>query len=617
MPSAVFFLIFFCYPLYTGYIEKIQLSATTSANRLQPGSMLRCRVLRKNENANKIFLTNRKEFMADDSLLLRSYDKAVVGLEYHGMVAKIFPDGYLISFCNYVKGMLYKRNLSEADANAAAYFYVGQIRAFRVVFVRDADHITLGLNDFTCHVGTTLDARVTSVAPTGLHITFTSQPQMTAFVPSMFLSSHPSVVPLLQETYKSNEHIAAAVCAGPNVFSLRDVAPIQKCPINKWADIVAGDILSAHVKDVHDQIIELSVLIEDHHSSPVRCHAKMLLEDYNRVTKIDLVAEQHLFVRVLGKNDALKSLTVSAKLHHVWTGDLSESCQLLRQYFDDLKRIQEHCLRMKNPLASLNIGDRCSGKMMKSDGDEQYYFQLANGVQAVVCAENMLRKKPAAKTTVDLLVLWIDYGANVVHCSAAEAILLRHTEHAEKFKKCSSVMVRACRGLKADVMLVLDDLIVVYPRKVTNQFMFIPKRLHLNDFQPIIGTDIRVGDLVNVTAIRHRDDDILIGMFENIVVALKKAAVAGRRREAAALQANVGSSQRVRMELAANNLVEIQLVKEEKNATNDDSDIDDGFYTDTQGNVGGNMNGKKDKPKWIKRKLVTSSTVAPAKMVKN
>lgn len=320
-----------------GYLEKVQVSSSTPENKLVDGGRLRCRVLRKNDKDQKIFLTNRKEFMASDALLLKSYTAAKVDQVYQGMISKIFADGYLVSFCQYVTGMLYKRNMNEADANAAAYYQVGQILKFRVVFVQ-SQHITLALSDFVVQTGTQMVAKVSTTSSSGLELTF-SDKKFNGMVPPMLMTDFPSLSPAMYQTFRSGEPLDV-LCVARNVYSIRDVERVRGQPIRHWDDVRVGDILPAYVKDVKGDVVELMCLIEDY-TKVVRCHVKMLLEDHTRDTQLNLVAEQLLYIRVLGKNEMLRTLVVSTRLSHVWSGDLKETVAHAKRFFADVERIQK------------------------------------------------------------------------------------------------------------------------------------------------------------------------------------------------------------------------------------------------------------------------------------
>lgn len=319
-----------------GYLEKVQVSSSTPEAKLAEKARLRCRVIRKHED-QKIFLTNRKEFMSENASLLTSYDNATVGKVFDGMITRIFADGFFVTFCQYVKGMLYKRNLNEADANAAAYYQVGQILKFRVMFAQN-HLITLALSDFLCQTGTKMVGKVATTSSSGLEITF-SDSKFNGMVPPMLMTDFPSLSPAMYRTFKSGETLDV-LCVARNVYSVRDVDRVRGQPIRHWDDVRVGDILPAFVKDVKGELVELMCLIEQY-TKVVKCHAKMLLEDYSRETQLNLIAEQLLFVRVLGKNETLKTLTVSSRLSSVWEGNLKTTVGLLKRFFVDVEKIQK------------------------------------------------------------------------------------------------------------------------------------------------------------------------------------------------------------------------------------------------------------------------------------
>lgn len=498
------------------YLERVQISASTPASKLRDGGRLRCRVLRKHAKDSKVFLTNRKEFLAEDTLLLRNSEKAVVGLDYHGMIVKIFADGWLVSFCQYVKGMLYKRNLSEEDAAAAAYYRVGQILKFRVQQVRGDGFITLGLGAFVCQTGTAMSGKVATADENGLSLAFPGA-RLSGHAPAMLLTDFAGLRPLMHQTYRANEPVEA-VCVAQNVYSVRDVQRVRAQPVRRWTDVRVGDVLPAYVRDVRGDVVDLMCLIEQY-AKVVHCHVKMLLEDHTRETRIDLVPEQLVYVRVLGKNDMLKQLTVSARLSHVWTGDLRETAHQFRQYFDDLARVQRHCERIQNGLATVQPGAVYSGRVTAVLADRATVRLAPHGVTGVISFANAAERRVQVNETVQCLAVWVDYVENVVYVTAAAHYVQRATAAAAAAAAPVTPLARKrladARGLKADVLLVGDTFAVLLPRKCWSRFVYVPTRLHHNDLQPVVMNGVRAGDVVNVTALLV-DDEWTIGMFEHI-----------------------------------------------------------------------------------------------------
>lgn len=546
------------------YLERVQISASTPASKLQDNGRLRCRVLRKHAKDSKVFLTNRKEFLAEDTLLLRNSEKAVVGLDYHGMIVKIFADGYLVSFCQYVKGMLYKRNLSEEDAAAAAYYRVGQIFKFRVQFVRGDGFITLGLGAFVCQTGTAMSGKVATADENGLSLAFPNA-RLSGHAPAMLLTDFAGLRPLMHQTYRANEAVEA-VCVAQNVYSVRDVQRVRAQPVRRWADVRVGDVLPAYVRDVRGDVIDLMCLIEQY-AKVVHCHVKMLLEDHTRETKIDLVPEQLVYVRVLGKNDMLKQLTVSARLSHVWTGDLRETAQQFRQYFDDLARVQRYCERIQNALATVQAGAVYSGRVTTVDADRAT-VRLAHGVTGVISFANAAERRVQVNETVQCLAVWVDYVENVVYVTAVP-------HYAQRVAAAAAIPVTPlarkrladARGLKADVLLVRDTFAVLLPRKCWSRFVYVPTRLHHNDLQPVVMHGVRAGDVVNVTALQV-DDEWTIGMFEHIHALFGKFRVRREKNRQLKRLAELLGVKEVKTETK----VELDDVKEEADITDAEAD---------------------------------------------
>ncbi|KAG4070671.1 hypothetical protein HA402_013591 [Bradysia odoriphaga] len=463
-----------------GYIEKAHISTTTTAAKLTRNAKFRCRVIRKSVKNNKIFLSNRKELMASDALLLKSYEKAVVGLEYHGMIVKIFGDGFLVSFCQYVKGMLFKKNLTELDlANTANFFHEGQIAKFRIMNV-SKESITLGLGEFISQTGTVLDGKVSVVTPISLQVAFSNN-KLSGIVPSMFLTKFPSLVPILINTYKPNEAVTA-VSINQDIYSIRDVDATEQIPVKHWKDIKPGDILTAFVKNVTGEVIDLMCLIEGYEKI-VKLHAKMLLQDYERQTKLELVPEQILHIRVLGRNKTLKTLTCSARLTDVWQGNLSDTANIYRQYFNDLQRIKTFCQKSNNPIGNLSVGDLVQATV-KNDLTEDVggclYVKLSQNVQGELSPCN-IGGVPKVGDKIDCLIVWIDYVRNCVHLTMKRKFLERRKE--KNYSDLPKSCLYTSRAIKADIVKIVEDFVVLYPRKVTNKLIFVPIRFHYNDLK--------------------------------------------------------------------------------------------------------------------------------------
>lgn len=114
---------------------------------------------------------------------------------------------------------------------------------------------------------------------------------------------------------------------------------------------------------------------------------------------------------------------------------------------------------------------------------------------------------------VECLVIWVDYVQNVVYLTAIPRLVSRCIPKRNKLPLKQTLGFS--RNLKADVMLVLDDVAILYPEKVTERFIYVPTRFHQNDLQPLITQCLQAGSVAHVTAISV-DDQYIIGMPELI-----------------------------------------------------------------------------------------------------
>lgn len=568
-----------------GYIEKLHLSPRTPTAKLVPGAKLRCRILRKNDKDQKIFLTNRKEMMSENACILKSYEDAVVGLEYTGMIVKMFSDRYLVGFGNYVKGMLYTKTLDAVSENTTRFFYEGQIMKFRVASTDGTERITLGLSEFQCQTGIILQGRISTIQPSGLHIAFKNS-KFNGFVPTMLLSAFPNLVQAAQHTYQSDESVEA-VCVTQNVYSIKDVYTVQHTPIKKWRDLVIGDVVPAFVKNVSGDIIDLLLFVENF-TKIVKIHTKMLLEDPTQVANINLMAEQILYVKILGKNMMMNRVTCSAKLSDVWPGNLRETAQIFTQYFRDLNRIRE-----KFNTTQLNIGDiiTCTIDSIKSGSSEfgeknKIFVKMPNGQIGTINSANCSKNPVQIGQQIECLVLWLDYATNIVY-------LTMKLKHIERMRRTDTKDVKKflgiSRGIRSDVLLILDDVIITQPRKLTNQFIYIPTRFHYNDLQPFIKNGIEEGDIANVTVIDSSGSQI-IGMFELFCTAFNgiegPPAIIGqttKRKSTKVLQKKSSKRQRIDKIVNFNDIV----VDSDNENSNDNECL---FITDTKGTNGSEPN---------------------------
>lgn len=141
--------------------------------------------------------------------------------------------------------------------------------------------------------------------------------------------------------------------------------------------------------------------------------------------------------------------------------------------------------------------------------------QLPNNVIGLISFANTAEKPLEINTKVTCLVIWVDFVQNLVYLTAIPELVSRVIPKRDPQSAQLSRALKGARKLRADVLLVLNDVAILYPQRVTSQFIYVPTRFHHNDLQPLIMQEHTAGSVANVTAISI-EDDLIIGMFENI-----------------------------------------------------------------------------------------------------
>ncbi|XP_031623798.1 protein RRP5 homolog [Contarinia nasturtii] len=502
-----------------GYIHPLYLSKSTPMEKLQPNRKLKCRVLCKNSAKQEIFVTNLKDYMDEKASIITANTNLSRDSVFVGVVKRCISDGWLIEFFDYLTGMIYRSQLTANELSTAEKFYVGQIIKVNIKHIRndedDKRYITLGLADFLTDIGGVHSGKISAIQPTGIDVAFLKE-NLNGFIPIMYLSDFPSLVHALHRAYQCNDDVEA-IGVAPNCYSIRDVKDIsgESNVVKKFSEIKIGDVIPAMIKNVSNELIDVQCLIKGLHSIRVSIHLNMFVENYGKCGDVTLLPDQKIYVRILAKNSLLKTLTCSARLDDVWPGSFKHTVQMVRRYFNDIEEIDKR-IKSKDPIKSYRIGQIVEGVPTESDRTDGNNcplrtFLLDGNVKVYVTKSNDATKKKDQKHKI--LIVWIDYSNKILYGTVQP----KYIERAEtkQMEENAVQQLLTHHGFKANVLLILEDIIIVYPTKWTNRFVYIPNRVHYNDFQPVITKGINEGSQVNVSVIDVKGDHF-IGMFHGL-----------------------------------------------------------------------------------------------------
>lgn len=302
-----------------------------SAKILEPNTQLKCRVVATNVERNTVYLTNRPEYLSKTCSLLSNFNEAKINGNYSGTVVKCEKTFALVKFFGDIKGILYRQNTSPGQLENLDE---GQTMQFRVVSKKD-DQISLGLVENTFKLGEICPVTIVHKLESGLEIKVSycnedgDDIDFKGLIPVRLLSNYVDLLRAKLQRYQIGEQTEAA-CISNGIFSTRDVQYFKQNVTHDWKSVKVGDILKGYVKDVVDDVVDIIVPINGY-IKPVKVHLNMLLMNIVNSSKVSLSQDQVVYVKVLGKEDLTKTISVSAQLTNVWDGQLITTANLMKE----------------------------------------------------------------------------------------------------------------------------------------------------------------------------------------------------------------------------------------------------------------------------------------------
>ncbi|XP_004518040.1 protein RRP5 homolog [Ceratitis capitata] len=496
-----------------GIIEKLYLAPVPKT--LEINSKVRCRVLAVNTERKTVYLTNRPEYMAKHCKVLTTLANARHNATYMGTIVKCNEEYLLVKFFNNLKGMLYKQRLSTVLGSEMYTFYEGQTMAFRIL-AKKGEQITLTLADDTFGLGEICPVTIVHTLESGLEIKITYHPEddhefddedpennaieVKGLVPLRLISDYPDLLYAKLRTYPPGTQ-TQAVCIVKNIFSMRDVPYFLTHLTNNWKNIKQGDILKAHVKNVHEDIVELLIPIRNY-GKLVKVHLKMLLVNAYKNSNLQLSPEQVVYVKVLGKEPATKTITVSARLTDVWNGDLNSTARFLEDYLNEVSEVRRGNQRLGFKIGHHKVGEKVVASFRgvnPATKDWQYEIEKTKVIAVVKSSIVGKAKPPKVGAQQECLVLWVDYSNEVIYISNKQA----DVSHVNNEKYISSNLVEKS-GINAKVLLKTDQLFICSLKKGPNPLIYCPIRLHFNDFENSASAGLAEGGFCKLAFIHDK-----------------------------------------------------------------------------------------------------------------
>ncbi|KAL5273952.1 PDCD11 family protein [Megaselia abdita] len=482
-----------------GLIQDIYLSPKTK--KCHEGSTLRCRVISINAQRNMVYLSNRSEYTNTNMKTIISLDQVQTNKLYTGTIVKCGESFFTVKFFNDIKGLLYKHKIMGLMSNETSTFYEGQTMKFSVDAV-DNDKILLGLSNDTFKMGEICPATVSHKLPNGLEIEIDmgedDGTSFKGFIPIRLISDFEDLAVLKLKTLALNDHIKAC-CIVKNVFSLREVEYFSQEATKSFKSVKNGDIIRGFIKNVENDIVHLLLPIQGY-DQLVKVHLKMFLTNSVPNTNIVVSPDQVVYVKVLNKEVSTRTLTISAKLTDVWDYKFESTSSIFAKYLEELFELKELLNSSPYKLGQLKVGDIVEGVLEEVTSEGNFSLKIEDQINGII-KKSFIRKQQDFEigTKIKAIVLWIDYLENIVYLSHNSSEIDRINSE----KAISENFVNKS-GINAKILLKFENVILCSLKKGKNPIVYLPTRLHFNDFENVMSVDVKEGDFVKLSFIHDK-----------------------------------------------------------------------------------------------------------------
>lgn len=446
-----------------------------------------------------VYLTNRSEYINKNMKTITSVDQVQTNKLYTGTIVKCGESFFTVKFFNDIKGLLYKHKIMGLMSSETSTFYEGQTMKFSVDAV-DGEKLVLGLSNDTFKMGEICPATVSHVLPNGLEIEIDmgedDGTSFKGFIPIRLISDFEDLAVLKLKTLALNDHIKAC-CIVKNVFSLREVEYFSQEATKSFKSVRNGDVIRGFIKNIEDDIVHLLLPIQGY-DQLVKVHLKMFLTNTVPNSNIVVSPDQVVYVKVLNKEVNTRSLTISAKLTDVWDYKFESTARIFAKYLEELFELKNVLKSSSYKIGQLKVGDLVEGTLEEVTSEGHFSIQLENNINGII-KKSFIRKPEEIGAKIKAIVLWVDYLENIVYLSNNSNEIDRITGETDILPNFINKS-----GINAKVLLKFSNLILCSIKKGKNHMVFLPTRLHFNDFENVMSNDVEEGDFVKLAFIHDK-----------------------------------------------------------------------------------------------------------------
>lgn len=462
------------------------------------GTEIRVRVAEIDHDMKLIQVTNLSGFLKNTCKVLENKLKLKVGESFTGVVIKESIKTYCVLFFNHFKGLLRRTPEIESEIIALGGLKVGAVKNFEIANIKDGK-ILLRLPrraDYADNLGKIYTAKISAKLPSTIQV-FIDDLKSYGKIDINHLSEFPSLREPIYAAMKEDMKIKVAALAN-NQYSRRDLKYYTNSLVKtNFQDVEVDDVLRCYVKSIDEENVELECPLKNFNQS-IRLNRKVLNNDCTGELAVN--SGDVIYVNVIKKDK--NSLYVTPELSKVWQSDI-EALDMLDNYLTDINLLINHAKTSNKPFGKYSVGQRVSG-IVKTVIGNNLLIELENGVFAQATVDNCVFK--TGFTIKDAAIVWMDPINQMIFVTLKEKLKEEISE--DQVAEASSVNPKKH---KAIVVFFNDYVTVCTVRKANQPLVYIPTKLHYNDFSP---KNLRaLGNATSKLMIKRLSEGKLLGSF--------------------------------------------------------------------------------------------------------
>nr|CAI5822540.1 unnamed protein product [Callosobruchus analis] len=472
----------------SGFVPNTYLSNAEYSDNLKKkfkeGQKINARVLKITSDSNIIFTVKPSQVESDKCLM--SLEQARRGEQYLGVVVKTTSAGALVAFYGDVIGWLGKKYLQSdsEDCDPTTYFYYGQVVNVWIVAVLE-DKVILSLKQpgefkktIDLPVGRIVSGIVSKVRKDKIEVVSKSG-KLLGTVHRNHLSCSLDLCHVFMKRYTKGEEIKNLLCidnrSHPNILSRREGLVFTrnaKIKMKNFKALKKYEVIRCSYVENAESGIYVMPHILDYTENILINH-----KDVSEKPTVKYKLHQSILAKIIDIDYRSKTLDLTAKLDKVFDDNVDSTMELFSRYLIDKTLLINYGKEHDWKVCQYNRGERVQCKVEKLAKEGGCLVSLPNGAQGLVAA-HLCPAGLKEGQIVQGVFLDADLRDNYGE------ICLRNNIN-QKINKTQDGIItylKLAYALVRNLLIKTDYVLALLRQKGNRQLVYIPLRLHENDF---------------------------------------------------------------------------------------------------------------------------------------